>query len=79
MAKDHTQSPHPVRRTGGQYSLSNGFALLDISPSHGFALIKEGKIRVIRPFGPNTAPKITDLEIARILGEAVSRPRDETA
>jgi DNA-binding XRE family transcriptional regulator len=57
-----------IRRTGGAYSLTKAFKLLDISPSHGHALIAAGKIRVVRNLGP-ASPKITDKEIARLLGE----------
>jgi hypothetical protein len=58
-----------VRRTGGAYGMQKAFALLDISPSFGYELIKAGKIRVVR-LGPGS-PKITDAEIERLLREGV--------
>ena len=64
-----------VSRTGGAYNLTKAFALLDISPSFGHALIKAGKIRVIY-LGPGS-PRITDDEIERLLRDGI--PMDKTA
>lgn len=58
-----------LQRTGGAYSLTKAFALLDISPSFGFALVKAGKIKVIR-LGP-ASPRVTDAEIERLLTEGI--------
>jgi hypothetical protein len=69
MAKDNPQSTVAVRRTGGAYSLIKTFALLDVSPSFGFALVKAGEIRTIR-LGPGS-PRVTDEEIARLLREGI--------
>jgi hypothetical protein len=70
MHEDNPRNEVSVRRTGGCYSLVRAFALLDISPSFGHALIKAGKIRVIR-LGPGS-PRITDQEIERLLTEGIS-------
>ena len=60
-----------VYRTGGAYQLIKAFKLLDISPSFGYALIKAGRINVVR-LGPGS-PRITDAEIARLLGESAEK------
>jgi hypothetical protein len=79
MAKEPSQGAVAVRRTGGAYSLTKAFALLDISASHGHDLIKKGVIQVIRPFGDGHSPKITDREVARLLREGISAGPHETA
>lgn len=58
-----------VYRTGGAYSLTKAFKLLDVSPSFGFALVAAGKIKTIR-LGPGS-PRIVDEEIARVLRDGV--------
>jgi hypothetical protein len=80
MAKDNPQGPAEVRRTGGAYSLTKAFALLDISPSFGHALVKAGKIRVTRNLGPGS-PRVADREIARLLGEDIqtAAPPEQSA
>jgi len=69
MPKDNPQSPRVVRRTGGAYSLVKAFALLDVSQSYGFALVKAGKIKVVR-LGP-ASPRVTDAEIERLLTHGI--------
>jgi hypothetical protein len=69
MAKDPPQSAVTVRRTGGAYSLTKAFVLLDVSPSFGHALVKAGKIQVVR-LGPGS-PRVTDAEIERLLREGI--------
>jgi hypothetical protein len=59
--------PSVVQRTGGAYSLVHAFRLLDISPSHGHKLISDGVIKTVRL--STGTPRITDKEIARLLGE----------
>jgi len=51
------------------YSLTKAFALLDVSPSFGHALVKAGKIQVVR-LGPGS-PRVTDAEIERLLREGI--------
>ena len=58
----------PVVRTGGAYSLRKAFQLLDISETTGYAKIRSGEIRTVRPWAGGN-PKVTDQEIARLLGE----------
>jgi hypothetical protein len=58
-----------VYRTGGAYSLTKAFKLLDISPSYGHALIKAEKIKIVR-LGPGS-PRITDAEIERLLTHGI--------
>jgi predicted site-specific integrase-resolvase len=70
MPEDTSRSGAVIRRTGGAYSLSKAFALLDISPSFGHALVKAGKIQVVR-LGP-ASPRVTDQEISRLLREGLS-------
>lgn len=67
MQEDNSRSE--VRRTGGAYSLTKTFALLDISPSFGHALVKAGKIKVVR-LGP-ASPRVTDAEVERLLREGI--------
>jgi hypothetical protein len=62
------RADRPVVRTGGAYSLRNAFRLLDITETTGHARIRSGDIRTVRPW-PGGNPKITDQEIARLLGE----------
>ena len=69
MAKDNPQSAAEIRRTGGAYNLVKAFKLLDVSPSFGHALIKAGKIQVIR-LGKGS-PRVTDAEIERLLREGI--------
>jgi hypothetical protein len=69
MAKEPKQSPVEVRRTGGAYSLTKAFALLDISQSYGHALVKAEKIKIIR-LGPGS-PRVTDAEIERLLRDGI--------
>ena len=69
MAKRNPQSATEIRRTGGAYSLTKAFALLDISPSFGHALVKAGKIQVVR-LGPGS-PRVTDQEIERLLRDEI--------
>jgi hypothetical protein len=61
----------PVVRTGGAYTLRKAFRLLDISEALGYAKIRSGEIRTVRPW-PGANPKITDQEIARLLGETTA-------
>jgi hypothetical protein len=56
-----------VRRTGGCYKLIDAFRLLDISPSFGYELIKQGKLQTVR-IAPRS-PRVTDMEIRRLLHE----------
>lgn len=58
-----------VKRTGGAYSLTKAFVLLDISQSFGHALVKAGKIKVVR-LGPGS-PRVTDAEIERLLRDGI--------
>jgi predicted site-specific integrase-resolvase len=73
-------SPHAeatMRRRA--YNLTTGFRLLHISDSHGHALVKAGKIRVIY-LGPGS-PRITEEEIQRLLREGIEGtvyPRETT-
>ena len=69
MPKDNPQSTIAVRRTGGAYSLTKAFALLDISPCFGHALVKAGKFLVVR-LGPGS-PRVTDQEIERLLRDGI--------
>jgi len=69
MPEDSSRNGAVVRRTGGAYSLTKAFRLLDISPSFGHALVKSGKIRVVR-LGP-ASPRVTDAEIQRLLREGI--------
>ena len=57
-----------VRQPGGSYRLNEAFALLRLSRSRGHALIASGEIRTVYPWKGST-PRITDQEIARLLGE----------
>jgi hypothetical protein len=51
------------------YNLTTGFQLLHISDSHGHALVRAGKIRVVY-LGPGS-PRVTEEEIDRILEEGI--------
>jgi hypothetical protein len=48
--------------------LRKAFQLLDISETTGYAKIRSGEIRTVRPWAGGN-PKVTDQEIARLLGE----------
>jgi hypothetical protein len=66
-AKPHASSASP--RRGGGHKLRDAFKIIGISEGTGHALIREGKIKVVR-LGPRL-PLITDREIDRILEEGV--------
>lgn len=76
MPEDTFRREAITRRTGGAYSLTKTFALLDISPSFGHALVKAGKIQVVR-LGP-ASPRVTDDEVARLLREGIPNEKPAT-
>lgn len=56
----------PQRRA---YNLRTGFKLLHLSESQGHALVKAGKIKIVR-LGP-ASPRITEHEIERLLRDGI--------